>query len=200
MSSATDRPGLRNRNPVPERTLASRLAFSGRLLKVEVLDVELEPGVRAVREVIRHPGAAAVIAECPDKRFVMVRQFRKPAEQALLEIVAGGLEPDESPETCARREVLEESGHEVLAIRRLGSIYPTPGYNSELIHLFHANVSAERAVHHKGDHDERIGVEYVTRAEMQSLIRKGVILDAKTLSAWLLFTLPQEYHCDAPAK
>lgn len=200
MSSATNPPGPQSRTPVPERTLASRLAFSGRILKVEVLDVELEPGVRAVREVIRHPGAAAVIAECPDKRFALVRQYRKPAEQALLEIVAGGLEPDESPETCARREVLEETGHEVLTLRRLGSIYPTPGYNSELIHLFHANVSAHREVHHKGDHDERIGVEYVARDEMQALIRNGGIVDAKTLSAWLLFTLAQEYHCDAPVK
>lgn len=200
MSSATNQPAPQSRTPVTERTLSSRLAFSGHLLKVEVLDVELELGVRAVREVIRHPGAAAVIAECPDLRFVLVRQFRKAAEQALLEIVAGGLEPDESPATCARREVLEETGHEVVSIRPLGSIYPTPGYNSELIHLFHANVSAERAVHHKGDHDERIGVEYVTRDEMQSLIRKGGILDAKTLSAWLLFTLTQEYHCGEPAK
>ncbi len=190
MSNAVSPSANHNLKPLPEHTISSRLAFSGRLLKVEVLDVELEPGVRATREIIRHPGAVAVIAECPGKRFVLVRQFRKATEQALLEIVAGGLEPNESPENCARREVLEETGHEVITLRRLGSIYPTPGYNSEIIHLFHANVSAGRATHHKGDHDERICVEYFSRQEVETLIRQGAIPDAKTLSAWLLFSMP----------
>lgn len=168
--------------------MESRVAFSGRLLRVEVLQVELEPGIRAVREVIRHPGAVAVVAQCPDGRFVMVRQFRKATEQSLLEIVAGGLEPGEAPEACARREIYEETGHAVLSIRGLGAVYPTPGYNSEIIHLFYAAVSADRAPHHAGDHDERIAVEYFTRREFESLVRQGGIMDAKTLSAWLLFT------------
>lgn len=188
MNSATD-PGRPLPSPVHERTLAVRPAFSGRLLKVEVLDVELEPGVRAVREVIRHPGAVAVIAECPDGRLALVRQFRKAVEKELLEIVAGGLEPGEDPETCARREIAEETGHEVTSLRRLGSIYPTPGYNSEIIHLFHATVSAARTTHPQGDHDERIGVEYTTRTGFEDMIRQGRIVDAKTLSAWLLFKL-----------
>lgn len=184
---ATRRPADPSATP-PERTVESRVAFSGRLLRVEVLQVELEPGIRAVREVIRHPGAVAVVAQCPDGRFVMVRQFRKATEQSLLEIVAGGLEPGEAPEACARREIYEETGHAVLSIRGLGAVYPTPGYNSEIIHLFYAAVSADRAPHHAGDHDERIAVEYFTRREFESLVRQGGIMDAKTLSAWLLFT------------
>lgn len=187
MTSATDH-APRHGTPVTERTLSSRIAFSGRLLKVEVVDVELEPGVRAIREIIRHPGAVAIVARCPDSRYVLVRQFRKAAEQALLEIVAGGLEPGEAPEDCARREIREETGHEVVSIRRLGAVYPTPGYNSEIIHLYSAAVSAERAPHPQGDHDERIAVEYFTREDLDRLIRNGQILDAKTLSAWLLYT------------
>lgn len=191
MTNAID-PPPRHGSPVSERTLSSRLAFSGRLLKVEVLDVELEPGVRAVREVIRHPGAVAVVAECPDGRFVLVRQFRKAVEQALLEIVAGGLEPGETPEACVRREIQEETGHTVLSLHRLGSVYPTPGYNSEIIHLYHAAVSADRTPHHQGDHDERIAIEYVSRAQLDQQIQEGLICDAKTLSAWLLFTVRKE--------
>ncbi|GEM_PF-315691 len=180
--------------PVPERTLSARTAFSGRLLKVEVLDVELEPGVRAVREVIRHPGAVAVVAECQDGRWVFVRQFRKAVEQSLLEVVAGGLNPGEAPESCARREMHEETGHEVLALRPLGSVYPTPGYNSEVIHLFHATVSASRATRHQGDHDERISVEYLTRQAFEDLIRQGMVRDAKTLAAWLLYKSEEPAH------
>ena len=96
----------------------------------------------------------------------------------------------EDPERCARREVHEETGHEVRAIRRLGEIYPTPGYNSEIIHLYYADVSAERALHHQGDHDERISVTYLTRREFEQLLGDGQIRDAKTLAAWLFYTNP----------
>lgn len=187
MNSATDPAGHRL-TPVTERTIASRTVFSGRLLSVEVLDVELEPGVRATREIIRHSGAVAIIAQCPDNRFILVRQFRKAVEQSLLEIVAGGIEPGENPDTSARREILEETGHKVLSLLRLGAVYPTPGYNNEIIHLYVANVSTDRTAHTQGDHDERIAVEYFTRSEVERLIREGQILDAKTLSAWLLFS------------
>lgn len=187
MANATD-PSPHHGKPVIERTLSSRVAFSGRLLKVEVIDVELEPGVLAVREVIRHPGAVAVVARCPDNRFILVRQYRKAVEQSLLEIVAGGLEPGETPESCARREIHEETGHNVLSLLRLGSVYPTPGYNSEIIHLYFANVSGDRMPDHKGDHDERIAIEYLTSADVDCHIRQGFICDAKTLAAWLLYT------------
>lgn len=192
MNSATDPTGHRL-TPVTERTITSRTVFSGHLLTVDVLDVELEPGVRATREIIRHSGAVAIIAQCPDDRFILVRQFRKAVEQSLLEIVAGGIEPDENPETSARREILEETGHKVLSLLRLGAVYPTPGYNNEIIHLYVASVSADRDTHPHGDHDERIAVEYFTRSEVERMIREGQILDAKTLSAWLLFSLPSQH-------
>jgi ADP-ribose pyrophosphatase len=162
--------------PLYERTLSSAPGFSGRLLNVEVLEVELEPGVRARREIVRHPGAAAVVARTPDGRFLFVRQFRKPLERETLEIVAGGLEKGESPDECARREVKEESGHEVLSLERLGQMYPAPGYTDEILHLFFAELAAGRG-DQGGDHDERIAVEYLTADEIES-----------KLATWLLFT------------
>ncbi len=173
-----------------EKTISIEPIFSGRLLTLETQQVELEPGVRAYREIVRHPGAIAAIARVPDGRFVFVRQFRKPIERDLLEIIAGRNEPDESPESGAAREIKEETGHEVVSLHSLGNLYPSPGYTDELIHLFFAELSAEASAQN-GDHDERITVEYLTAEEFESLLTGGIIEDAKTLSAWLLFTRRQ---------
>ncbi|MEI6563537.1 MAG: NUDIX hydrolase [bacterium] len=170
-----------------EKTLSITPVFTGRLLSVEVLQVELEPGRRAYREIIRHPGAIAAVAQIPDGRFVFVRQFRKPVERDVLEIIAGRKEEGESPEDCAAREIKEETGHDIVALYPLGPLYPSPGYVDELIHLFHAELAESPSVQN-GDPDERITVEYLTREEFESMIDGGLIDDAKTLAAWLLFT------------
>jgi len=173
-----------------EKMLSITPIFTGRLISVETQQVELEPGVRAYREIIRHPGAIAAIARIPDGRFVFVRQFRKPIDRELLEIIAGRKEPDESPEACATREIKEETGFDVVALHSLGTLYPSPGYIDELIHLFFAELSSAAAPQN-GDHDERITVEYLTAEEFESLLTGGMIEDAKTLAAWLLFTRRQ---------
>ncbi len=170
-----------------EKTISITPIYSGRIFSVETQVVELEPGVRAGREIIRHPGAIAAIARVPDGRFVFVRQFRKPIERDVLEIIAGRKEPDEVPEDCASREILEETGHEVISLQSLGILYPSPGYIDELIHLFVAELS-ESASEQNGDHDERITVEYLTREEFEAMIDGGLVDDGKTLAAWLLFT------------
>lgn len=170
-----------------EKTLSINPVFSGRLFSVEVQLVELEPGRRASREIVRHPGAIAAVARIPDGRFVFVRQFRKPIEREVLEIVAGRKEPGEDPGHCAVREIREETGHEVVSLHTLGPIYPSAGYVDELIHLYFAELAAAPAPQ-TGDPDERITVEYLTREEFESQIDGGLIDDAKTLSAWLLFT------------
>jgi len=170
-----------------EKTISINPVFTGRLFSVEVLQVELEPGRRASREIIRHPGAVAAVARIPDGRFVFVRQFRKPVERDVLEIIAGRKEPGERPEDCAAREIKEETGHDVVSLHPLGPLYPSAGYDDELIHLFYAELS-ESAAAQNGDPDERITVEYLTLEEFESMITGGLIDDAKTLSAWLLFT------------
>lgn len=169
----------------PERTLSSRTGFQGKHLKVDVLDVEIEPGVNSVREIVRHPGAAAVVGEFPDGRFLLVRQYRKAVEESVLEFVAGGLEPGESPEQCAVREMREEAGYEVQHIDALGVTFPAPGYTAERIHLFHARLKPERG---QGccEADERIECVVLTGDEVERLIGRGEIRDGKTLCAWLL--------------
>lgn len=168
-----------------EKTLRAEIRYVGKIVSVEVQDVELEDGRPAVREIVRHAGAAAVLARRPDGRFIFVRQFRKPAEQVLLEIPAGLLEIDEAPEACARRELREETGYEATAIRPLGDVYPTPGYSDERIRIFSADVGEIPSAPCR-DAEERIQVVDLAGSEFEWMIRKGQVHDGKTLAAWAM--------------
>ena len=169
-----------------EKTISSRTVFDGRLLKIEVLDVELENGLKTSREIVRHKGAVAVIAQLPDGRFVLVRQFRKAIEKDLLEIVAGGLEPHESPADCAVREMKEETGFTCSDLKELGVVYLTPGYSSERTHLFYATLLPE-AGEAGPEEDENVDVVCLSAGQIEDMISNGEIEDAKTLAAWLLY-------------
>lgn len=169
-----------------ERTIAARRAFDGRLLKVDVLEVELDSGKRACREVVRHPGAVVVVAELPDGGLLLVRQYRKAVEMDLLEFCAGTLEPGEKPELCAAREVREETGHGVGLLTRLGTICLAPGYSEERLHVFHAKLSAQ-AGDRSPDEDEIVEAVRMTKNDFENLLGNGGIVDAKTLAAWQLY-------------
>ena len=171
-----------------ERTLKSRTVFKGRVLNVEVLDIEVEPGKRSVREIVRHLGAAVVLARLADGRFVFVRQFRKAVEREMLEVVAGGLERGEAPAACAARELTEETGYKASRLIKLGTAYPAPGYTDEKLHIFFADVRSAQGVG-EPDEDERIEVSYLSEKDVDGLIKAGKIHDAKTLSAWLLWKM-----------
>jgi len=169
-----------------ERTVGSRRVFDGRLLRVDAVEVELDSGRRTVREIVRHPGAVAVLARLTDGRFVFVRQFRKAADRPLLEIVAGTLEPDEDPRACAARELGEEAGCRADDLVAIGSIFPSPGYTDERIHLYYATVQPDPAGP-APDEDEEIDVVRLSEADVEARIGAGEITDGKTLAAWLLY-------------
>ena len=166
--------------------MSKECLYSGRIVGLERHEVELADGRRSVREVVRHGPAVAVVAERPDGRFALVRQFRKPLECAVLEIVAGHAEPGETLEENAVREVREETGYEAVSIRRLGAVYPSPGYVDERIEIFRAQLSAE-PVGIDPDEDEEVELLFVTREELLALIDSEAIQDAKTLAAWLMY-------------
>lgn len=166
-----------------EQTLTSKWLYRGRILSLEVQDVRLANGCQALREIVRHGPAVAVLARLPDGRFLFVRQFRKPVERALLEVVAGNREPGESAEDCARREMEEETGHRVTRLQPLGFIYPSPGYVDERIDLFFAEVGAVPGAT-RLDEDENVEGVRLSRAEVLAELR-GEIVDSKTLAAWL---------------
>lgn len=168
-----------------ETTISARRVFDGRLLKLDVLEVELANGRRARREVVRHPGAVAVWARAPDGRFVFVRQFRKAIEGDLLEIVAGTREAGEPPDTCAIREVREETGCDVKTLVPLGFIHTAPGFCEERLELFFAEL-LETGRRAEPDPDEALDVVRLTREEWEARVARGDIRDAKTLAAWAI--------------
>jgi len=154
-------------------------AFRGRLISVRVLKTP-----RGVREVVEHPGAAAILVLDGEGRVLLVRQPRTAIGRELWEIPAGKLEPGEPPEEAARRELREETGLSAEALVPLGAIYPTPGYSNEVIHLFLAQgVAGEpRAA------SEVSAVRFFTRGEVAALARAGEG-DGKTLAALALLDL-----------
>lgn len=168
-----------------EKTLTRQTAFHGKLVRVETLEVELEDGRRAYRELVRHPGAVCVLVRAPDGRLAFVRQFRCGAQKVMLEVVAGILDPGEPPEDAARREVREETGFSLKRLSRMGILYPTPGYVDERIVCFYGE--ADQLGDRDLDHDERLVVDLLTDDEFRARIRAGEIEDAKTLAAWALY-------------
>jgi ADP-ribose pyrophosphatase len=168
-----------------EKTLKTRTVFEGRILSLDVLDVELADGRIGKREIIRHGAAVAVIARRRDGRFVFIRQFRKAMERICFEVMAGNCDPGETAEASAIRELKEETGYTPDSIRFLSSIYPSVGYSTERIDIFYADV------HEPGetdfDQDENIETVLLTEQEMDDLIRAGKVDDAKTLAAWVLY-------------
>ena len=169
-----------------EKTLGVRRAFEGRALTIDVADIELPNGRRSVREIVRHRGAAVVLGQRPDGLYVLIRQYRRSIEQALLEMVAGGLEPGEEPEACARREMEEESGYRVETIEKLGVIVPCPGYSEERLHLYVARVS-QRPAEQRPDFDENLETVLLRAEEIDAALDAGELIDGKSIALWLMW-------------
>lgn len=155
-----------------------------RVLDVGVEDVTLPSGVRATLDVLRHPGAALVLPVDVDGRLTLIRQFRHCANGWLWEAPAGTLNAGETPEQCARREIVEEAGLEAGALVEVGFVFTAPGFTDEKIHLFLATGCTPAPVHR--DDDEVISeVRAFAWPEIDALITSGALTDAKTLSALL---------------
>lgn len=157
----------------------ARYAYSGRLLKLRVAKVRLPSGRETTREIVEHPGAVAILPLLDSERILVTKQYRAAARKHLVEIPAGTLEPGESPLSCAKRELAEETGYTARQIRKLFSCYLAPGYSTEKIHFFLAGrlVPTKR----KQAEDESIRVRAMSLHEGLRAIDRGEIQDAKTI-------------------
>lgn len=163
-----------------KETLLSRNAvFTGKVLTLQHDQVRLPDGGTASREIVRHPGAIAVVPVLPDGRILIVRQYRYAVEKVLAEIPAGKLDPQETPEACALRELREETGYCAGTLESWGYIYTAPGFTDEKIFLFRA--TELNFVGTMPDHDEFLEVEAVSLDEILQAVATGEIADAKTI-------------------
>ena len=168
--------------------LARRRIYTGRVVHLDVDSVQYPDGSTGEMEMLRHPGAAAVIpfASDPtgaDPTVLLIRQYRYATGGPLLEIPAGRLDSGEAPEQCARRELKEEIGVTAGRLERLTTIWTTPGFTDERIHLFWAADLTAGA--HAREPDEFIEVVPRPLSEVLALVRSGEICDGKTVVAIL---------------
>lgn len=168
--------------------LSSRRLYTGKVLNLDLDSVRFPDGSTGELEMIRHPGASAVVPflsdpDGADPQVLLIKQFRYAAEGFLYEVPAGRLDAGEEPEACARRELREETGCTAERLERLTTIYTTPGFTDERIHLFMAvglaRGDAER------EKDEFMEVETMTLSGALELIERGSIMDGKTICALL---------------
>ncbi|MDA2913652.1 NUDIX hydrolase [Acidobacteriia bacterium AH_259_A11_L15] len=192
------------------RIQRSRMMFRGRVFRVR-RDIVQEPalppptsrkaGLRragggrrlrgrgkeqtVLREVIEHGGSVAVLAMFPDGRLLLVRQYRYPADDFLWELVAGHIDPGESPRAAARRELEEETGYRARRLERLVEFYPSPGFLGEKMIVFRAR--GLRAGRARPEPDEALEARAFTRRELEGMVRRGELRDGKTLVGLLLY-------------
>ncbi len=157
--------------------------YRGKFLEMVTEEVELPNGLTTTLDVIRHPGASAVVPILADGRVLLIRQYRYAAGGFILEVPAGKLDPGEEPEHCARRELEEETGLRAQRIEALGSILTTPGFTDERIHLFAAFDLLE--VPQALEANEIIELVPTPFAEALDLIWSGEMTDAKSVVALL---------------
>jgi ADP-ribose pyrophosphatase len=166
-----------------ETTLSKELIFSGRLLTLEVHQVELEDGSHSVRELVWHPDAVCVVVITKAGEAMLVKQYRKPIERPILEIPAGKIDPGEDARTAVVRELEEEVGYLSGDIRHVMDFYSSPGFCNEKLSLFLAEnveVGPQRL-----DHGEFIELVTVPWKEAIAMAMRGELGDAKTVAGIL---------------
>jgi ADP-ribose pyrophosphatase len=168
--------------------LSTARLYSGRIVNLDLDTVRFPDDSTGQLEMLRHPGASAVVPflDPPtqaDPRAVLIRQFRHAAEGFIWEVPAGRLDAGESPESCAERELEEETGLRARRLERLTTIYTTPGFTDERIHLFMA-VGLESGAEHR-EADEFMELHTLRWSEVMRLVEKGEVTDAKTLVSLL---------------
>jgi ADP-ribose pyrophosphatase len=164
--------------------LSSSRLYSGRIVNLDLDTIRFPDDSTGQLEILRHPGASAVVPfldppRSDDPRVVLIRQFRHAADAFIWEVPAGRLDAGETPETCATRELEEETGMRARRLERLTTIYTTPGFTDERIHLFLAEGLEPGAEHRESD--EFMELHTLRWAEVMQLVRRGTIVDGKTL-------------------
>ncbi|MBP2077793.1 NUDIX hydrolase [Oceanobacillus polygoni] len=163
-----------------EKTIKSEQVFNGKIINLQVDDVTLPNGKTAKRELVKHPGAVAVIPITKDNKIIFVEQYRKPLEKSLIEIPAGKLDSNENPLAAAVRELEEETGYTTNDLSFVTSFYTSPGFADELVHIYVTDQLVKMENPPQGDDDEFVEVLELTLDEAKEYVVEERIHDAKT--------------------
>ena len=168
--------------------LSARRVYDGRVINVDIDTVRFPNGSTGELEMVRHPGASAVVPFLTDPlgddpQILLIKQFRHAADAFIYEVPAGKLEGGEPPIECAHRELREETGCTAGKMEHIYTLYTTPGFTDEKIHVFMATGLTRGAVSH--EQDEFMTVETVTLSRALELVKSGELADAKTALALL---------------
>ncbi|MEW5979708.1 MAG: NUDIX hydrolase [Acidobacteriota bacterium] len=167
-----------------------RELYRGRIVNLTVDSIKTASGIETIREVFHHPGGAAVIPVLDNGDVLLVRQFRYPIQHELLEFPAGRIDPGETPESAAARELQEEVQMSAGTLEKVAEFYTTPGFCDEKIFLYLA--TALSPIDKSGDHDEELEVERLSLSTLKQMLHNGQILDAKTIIGINLLLLRSE--------
>jgi len=153
--------------------------FAGRVVTLNLETATLPNGVTVELEVVRHPGASAMVPMKDDHTVILIRQFRLAAGGFIYEIPAGKLHAGEDPQVCAERELIEEIGQRATRMEKLSTFFTAPGFTDEIMHLFKATGLVPAA--QQLDHDEVLEIVEMPLAQAIDMIREGTIRDAKSM-------------------
>jgi len=178
-------PKKQNTSNLTGKILRSKVMYKGPIFGVR-RDEVLEPtGVRATREVITHPGSVVVMPVLQDGRIILIRQYRHAARQFLWELVAGRMDPGESVRQAAARELIEETGYRTKRLRVFLDLFPTPGFLEERMYILLAEgLTSGKA---EPEDDEKIVAKSFARDELEKMIQRGVLRDAKSIAGLLFY-------------
>jgi ADP-ribose pyrophosphatase len=175
---------LNNDEKLIEKKISSKVVFDGKIIKVAFDEILLPNNKKATREKVCHPGAVAVVPINEKNEVILIRQYRYPIEEILIEIPAGKLDKNELPEKCAKRELHEEVGATGGRLIHLSSFLTTPGFSNELLHLFMA--VDFRNTKNNPDEDEFLQIIKAPLSKCISWIYDGTIKDAKSIIGILM--------------
>lgn len=167
-----------------EETLSKKTIYEGKIITIETHQVKLPDDQEGFREIVHHPGGVCILARDNENRILLVKQYRKPMEEAYLELPAGKLEKDLTPTENALKELEEETGYKAKKLKELGAYASSPGYSDEMIHLFVADELEPGT--RGGDDDEFIDIIRLTDEEFKKGILSGTIKDLKTVACYTL--------------
>ena len=167
------------------KLIKSKILYQGKIFRLQ-RDTVIEPGgVRADRDIIVHPGSVVVLPIFDDGRVLLIRQYRHSVGEFLWELVAGRKEPKETPAAGARRELIEETGYRAKRLRKLMRVIPTPGFVNEWLWIYAAEGLQQGDA--QPEEDEKITARKFTLKQVDSMIQKGALRDAKSICGLLYY-------------